>query len=183
MEGDLLVAIATVVAVIITGLVTLWQVRKQHRDSIRQMREETSVLKYRKRNDQRLEALQHCWELLIYTTDNENKKSIITFKVERMAGEEKKTYYFHKSNINAFIDDLRHFFYTEGWGLYLSKELKELLFGYERIVWGLKLSGEKSPEEVQQIRNDKVAEKLFEMHQQLIIVIKQDMNRIYNDDL
>jgi hypothetical protein len=177
----MLVTITAITVVIITGLFALWQVQKQHKASIRQMREETVVLKHRRRNDQTLEALQRCWGLLIYTTSNENEKSIITYTVEKTAGEKKKTYYFHKSNSNAFINGLRRFFYTEGWGLYLSKELKALLFGYERITWELKRSCETLPEEVQQIKNSKVAEELFELHQQLLSTIKQDMKSIYDD--
>jgi hypothetical protein len=176
MEGDMLVAIATVAAVVITGLFTLWQIRKQHWDSIRQMREETIVLKHRKYNDQTLEALQRCWGLLIYTTDNENEKAIITYTGKT----EEKKYYFHLSNINDFTNDLRRFFYGEGWGLYLSKEIKEQLFGYERIIWGLKLSGERTSDDVQQIKNTKVAEKLFAMHHQLIIAIKQELKKMYD---
>jgi hypothetical protein len=179
----MLVAAATIVAVFIAGLITLlitlWQVRKQYKDRIRQMREETIVLKHRKHNDQTLEALQHCWGLLIYTTNNENEKAIITYTVDKSTKE--KTYFFHKSNINEFINDLRRFFYIDGWGLYLSKELKELLFGYERIIWGLKLSGEAIPEEVQQIKKAKVAEQLFEQHLQLINAIKHDMQKIYDE--
>jgi hypothetical protein len=179
--GDMYVAIATIVAVVITGVFTLYQIRKQHRDSIRHMREETVVLKHRRHNDKTLEALQRCWGLLIYTANNENEKAIITYKVEKTNEKTEKIYFFHKSNINAFIEELRRVFYTEGWGLYLSKELKELLFGYERIIWGLKLSGEKLSEDMQQIRNVKMAEKLFDMHQQLISVIKQDTKKIYDD--
>ena len=70
MEGSLFVAMATVAAMVITGIFTLWQVRKQHRESLRRMREESIVLKQRTCNDKRLEALQHCWGILIYTTDN-----------------------------------------------------------------------------------------------------------------
>ena len=91
-----------------------------------------------------------------------------------------KRYYFHKSNIEAFIDSLCCFFYKEGWGLYLSKELKELLFVYERTIWKLKLAGEKSEDEVQPIMNFRFAEELFELHQKLIIAIKQDMKKICN---
>lgn len=181
MEGYILTAIVQIIAVVIAGLFAFRQIRKQHNASIRQMREETVVLKHRRRNDQTLEALQRCWGLLIYTTNNENEKSIITYTVEKTVREKEKTYYFHKSNINAFINDLRRFFYTEGWGLYLSKELKALLFGYERLIWGLKRSDEASPEEVQQIENNRVAEELFELHQQLLNVIKQDMKSIYDD--
>ena len=193
--GDALVAIATITAVIITGIVTVWQVRKenkntisqlekQHKDSIRQMEAETQILKKRKQSDQTLEALQRCWGLLIYTTDNENEKTIITYTVEKTningTDEKKYTYYFHKSNIDSFIDSLRIFFYTDGWGLYLSKELKENLFGYERIIWGLKLCGEKAIEDKQQITNHNIAKSLFEIHNKLIKTLHQDMNSIYS---
>jgi hypothetical protein len=45
----------------------------------------------------------------------------------------------------------------------------------------LKLFGEKLPDEVQQIKKAKVAETLFEMHHQLIKVIKQEPEKFYGD--
>jgi hypothetical protein len=177
----MLPAIVAILSVFISGIFAMRQIQKQYQNTIKQMREETVVLKHRKRHDRTLEALQRCWGLLVYTTDNENEQAIITYTVDKTEGKNVKTYYFHKSNINDFIANLRRFFYTDGWGLYLSKELKELLFSYERIIWGLKLPGETSPDDTQQIRNAKVAEKLFEIHRQLINVIKQDMKKIYDD--
>jgi hypothetical protein len=129
--------------------------------------------------------LQKCWGLLVYTTDNENSKSIITYTVEKSqsAGKETKiyTYYFSRSNIDQFIEHLRKYFYEGGWGLYLSKELKEQLFGYERIIWGLKLSGEQSTDDKQKIKNPKVATSLFELHKQMILIIRKDMANIYTE--
>ena len=193
--GDISVAIATILSVIIAGIITarttmrqvkkenkntLAQLKRQHQDAIRQMEAETQILKKRKYNEQTLKALQGCWGLLIYTTDNENPKAIITYTVEKEENNKKYTYYFHKSNIDSFIDSLRNYFYVNGWGLYLSKELKEQLFGYERIVWGLKLRGEEFPDDKQQIEKSKVAESLFEIHRKLIEILHQDVNNVYN---
>jgi hypothetical protein len=194
--GDIFVAVATVLAVIITGIITFfttrWQVKKQgketieqleiqYRNTLLQMQAETSILIQRKQYDLTLKALQKCWGLLIFTTDNENQKSIITYTVEKTKenGQEKKiyTYYFDKTNIDLFIASLRTYFYEKGWGLYLSKELKEQLFGYERIVWGLKLSGEQLVDNKQKIENPKVAESLFAIHKNLIIILREDMTK------
>ncbi|GHT45270.1 hypothetical protein FACS189440_00940 [Bacteroidia bacterium] len=194
LSGDIFVAIATVLAVVITGIIsffiTRWQVKKQGKETIeqlelqyqntlRRMQVETSVLIKRKQYDLTLKALQKCWGLLIYTTDNENQKSIITYTVEKTKenGQEKNNYiyYFNKTNIDSFIESLRNYFYEKGWGLYLSKELKEQLFGYERILWGLKLRGEKLDDNKQKIENPQVAESLFEIHKNLIVILREDM--------
>jgi hypothetical protein len=181
MEGDLFVPITAIAAVVIIWIFTLWQVKIQHRERIRQMKEKTVVLKHKTCNDKRLEALQRCWGMLIYTADRKNAQSIITYTIEKDDERERKvkTYFFHKSNIDAFINSLCSFFYAEGWGVYLSEELKELLFAYEHIVWRLKLAARRSPEEVQTLRNHKVAEDLFDLHQQLTVAIRQDMEMMY----
>jgi hypothetical protein len=197
LSGDSFVALATVVAVVLTGIIsffiTKWQVAKQGKETvlqlnmqyqhtIRQMQEETQILLKRKRYDLTLDALQKCWGLLVYTTDGENQKSIITYTVEKVMNDgqqtKKYTYYFNKANIDLFIESLRTFFYIDGWGLYLSKELKDELFRYQYIIWGFKLSAKNLPDNIQKINKPEIAKALFDIHKKLIQTIKADIEKI-----
>lgn len=201
MQGDIWVAIATVAAVIITGgfsfFVTRWQVRKeskntldqierQYKNVLRQLRAETDVLKYRKLNEQKLEALQRCWGLLIYTTDAENEKSILTYKeIQRRENHqtivEKTEYFFNKALISEFINRLYEFYYKEGWGMYLSGELKNLLFQYEYKIDTLKRPDDDkgNTENIVKFKNTSIARFLIELHEQIAARVQKEMIEFY----
>ena len=194
MQGDLWVAIATVAAVIITGgfsfFVTRWQVRKeskntlyqmerQYKNVLRQLRAETDVLKYRKLNEQKLEALQRCWGLLIYTTDAENEKSILTYKENYQM--DKTEYFFNRKLIGEFINRLYEFYYKEGWGMYLSGELKDLLFQYEYKIDTLKRPEDDkgNTENIVKFKNTSIARLLIELHGRIAARVQKEMIEFY----
>jgi hypothetical protein len=199
--GDLSIA-KVAVEVIITGVVSFiiirWQVRKenknvlrqldeQHKNAIRQMREETSVLKYRKLNAQKLEALQRCWGLLIYSTKLESKQSIITYnEIQRRENKEtiaeKTEYFFSKKQIDEFINALQQFYFTDGWGMYLSDELTNLLFEYRNLLFGLKLKENESADDVVKFKNSHIAEKLLALHDSIVSALQKEMMIYFNAD-
>ncbi|MDR2120741.1 MAG: hypothetical protein LBP64_07680 [Tannerella sp.] len=199
---DLYVAIATIAAVFISGaisvFITLYQVKKenkntlkqldkQYQNTIRQMREETNILKYRKLNEQKLEALQRCWGLLIYSTDLENSKSIITYneiqrRENRQTIVEKKEYFFNKAQIDEFIDTLQQFYFADGWGMYLSDELKTLLFEYRNILFGIRLKEIEGENNVVKFKNSHTAVNLLELHNNMANMLRLEMITFFNTD-
>jgi hypothetical protein len=199
-EGDLYVAIATVAAVIVTGaisfFITRWQVRKenkntlrqlekQHLDALRQMREETNALKCRKLNEQKLEALQRCWGLLIYSTDLENDKSIITYeeiqhRENRQTIVDKTNYFFNKERISDFINVLQQFYFTDGWGMYLSDELKGLLFEYRNKLFNIRLGAKEKEDNIVKFKNSYLAEELLKLHNNIASVLQKEMTVFFN---
>jgi uncharacterized protein YneF (UPF0154 family) len=200
LNGVVFVVVTTILAVIVTGVISFFitrrQVKKQgmeirkqlevqYRNITRQVQAEAPVPLKQKQCDLTLEALQKYWGLLIYTTDSENPKSIVTYTVdkERKDGLEIRnhTYYFNRSNIERFFESSHKYFYEEGWGLYLSRDLKEKLFEYERKLWGLKVDGEKSGDEnVQQIKSPGFAKHLYKLHDEMILVLQKDMKNLYD---
>jgi hypothetical protein len=201
MQGDVWLAIATVAAVIITGgfsfFVTRWQVRKESKNTlyqmekqyanvVRQLRAETDVLKYRKLNEQKLEALQRCWGLLRYTTNAENDKSILTYKeIQHRENHqtivEKTDYFFNRELIGEFVNRLYAFYYKEGWGMYLSDELKTLLFEYEYKIDTLKRPEDEkeNPEKVVKLKNASIASYLIKLHEQIAARLQTEMVVFY----
>ncbi|MDR2496325.1 MAG: hypothetical protein LBD21_04280 [Tannerellaceae bacterium] len=202
MQGDIWGAIAAVTAVIITGIIsffiTRWQVRKENKNTLcqmerqyenvlRQLRAETEVLKYRRLNAQKLDALQRCWGLLIYTTNAENEKSILTYKVVVLRNEkdqtkvEKTEYFFNRELICEFINRLYEFYYKEGWGMYLSDELKELLFQYEFKIDGLKRPEDDNDntESIVKFKSKSIARFLITLHEQIAEKLQKEMLEFY----
>jgi hypothetical protein len=201
MQGDIWLAIATVAAVIITGgfsfFVTRWQVRKESKNTLyqmekqyetvlRQLRAETDVLKYRKLNEQKLEALQRCWGLLRYTTNAENDKSILTYKEiqhkeNHQTVVDRRDYFFNRELIGEFVNRLYAFYYKEGWGMYLSDDLKDLLFKYEYKIDTLKRPEDEkeNPEKVVKIKNASIASYLIKLHEDISARLQKEMVAFY----
>jgi hypothetical protein len=210
MEDDLLyAAIIPVFAVFATGVISFftmrWQVKKenkntlrqqeeQYKNVVRQMREETSVLKYRKLNAQKLEALQRCWGLLVYSTGQENDKSILTYseiqrRENRATIAERTDYFFSKKRIDEFLNALQQLYFVDGWGLYLSDELKNLLFEYRSKLFGLKLkekrkesesAGESAGEsesagDIVRFKNTYIAKELLALHDRIAAALQKEM--------
>lgn len=118
-----------------------------------------------------LDACQGCWKLLAYTTDTQNPLSVLR-RVEDKSTQ-KKTWYFNISNGKAYIEALASFFYGEGKGLFLPQEIRPYLFEYRSIVFGLLLSASEEKGEEVVIKNEKLPERLNELHQKMVILLRQ----------
>jgi hypothetical protein len=201
-RGDLYVALVTVIAVLVTGIIsfliirrqvrnenknTLRRLKEQYNNVIRQIREETNVMKYRKLNEQKIEALQRCWGLLIYSTKLGNNKSIIICNEVQQKENKEKTvekteYFFSKKQIDEFINALQQFYFIDGWGMYLSDELKNLLFEYRSRLFNLKLTESENENDIVKFKNSRIATALLKWHSCIVNVLQKEMMIYFNLD-
>jgi hypothetical protein len=121
-----------------------------------QKRKENTLQVDKDKNALVLKSLQECWRLLQYMSPQENEKSVMTF--EREKGTKNDTYFFHKSNAEAFIKALNDYFYGSGLGLFLPKEIKPFLFKYRSDVFGVLLKERNNEASKIKIENIKLYE-------------------------
>ncbi len=137
------------------------------------MRKELSQNVQKEKYSKIMEACQSCWKLLAYTTDTQNDKSIITWTKDPKT--KAKTYFFNQNLAQEFIDNLAAFFYGEGKGLFLPDAPRPLLFEYRSILFGLLLSTKGKEENTIKIENPDLIERLIQIHQELIRVLRAEM--------
>lgn len=123
-----------------------------------------------------LQAHQSIYRLLKYMTDTENEDSILRWEAVK-GNKSEKTYYFRKEKIKLFSRELTHEFYEKGNGLYLSKEVNELLFSYRGIVFGLLLASKGETEDAVKINKEETAKAMIRIHQELSIQIRKDIQQ------
>lgn len=125
--------------------------------------------------DKKLKALKDCWALLAYITTVENPKSVLRWE-KKSNGD--ISWFARTENANNFLKELPKVFYGEGHGVYLSKNIKELLFEYRGILCGLLLNSQK--QEITgdtkefYIKNNKMIKRMQEIYDDLNKLIKAE---------
>ncbi|MDY6206331.1 MAG: CRISPR-associated protein Csx28 [Prevotella sp.] len=160
----------------ISALTTIGAVYMAYRFAIGQMRKESIENLERSKYNAVLQAHQSIYRLLKYTTDTENEDSILRWEAVK-GNKSEKTYYFRKEKIKLFLRELTHEFYEKGNGLYLSKEVNELLFNYRGIVFGLLLASKGETEDAVKINKEETAKAMIRIHQELSIQIRKDIQQ------
>ncbi len=115
-----------------------------YRYALKRFKKETPLLLQRDLYNKKIKVLQDLWKLLQYTTEDENPKSILHYKVVNKETKERE-WYFIMENGKVFRKKIIGFFYGKGAGLFLSKELKALLFEYDRHVYSFLLREKDNP--------------------------------------
>ncbi len=139
--------------------------------AVRQKKRETFIGLERVKYERKLNALEECWKLLIYTTDTENKKSILTWE---QVNDGDKIYYLDMECAREFISNLAGYHYGSGLGIYLPKEIKEKLFEYRNILHGFLLKEKDNTGKKIEILNKEMAARMIQIHQALIQHLKNE---------
>lgn len=143
-------------------------------NAIKKLREESFENIERAKYEAILKAHQSIYKLLRFITDTENDDCILVWEQPKGGGE--KTYYFRQANIRKFIKELTEEIYNKGNGIFLSKKVMPLIFEYRSLVYGLLLTAKDKPDETIEIKNEKLAKRMIEIHQSLSIQIRKDIN-------
>lgn len=138
--------------------------------ALKQKRKETFIGLEKIKYEKKLTALEGCWRLLAYMTDTENEKTILTWE-QKTDG---KDYFFNKTNARNYAGQLADFFYETGGGMYLSKEIKEIVYHYRNIIYGFLLKECNNKENIVKIQNHETAKKMIALHQELVLQLKQE---------
>ena len=145
-----------------------------YRYAIKKLRKESFENIERAKYEAILKAHQSIYKLLRFITDTENDDCILVWEQPKGGGE--KTSYFRQTNIRQFFKELTEEVYNKGNGIYLSKEVMSLIFEYRNLVYGLLLTAKDKPDETIEIKNEKLAKRMIEIHQSLSIQIRKDIN-------
>ncbi len=141
-----------------------------YRYAIKQKRHEVYIGVTQQKYQRKLHALEGCWKLLAYTTDTENSKSVLVWEQPKNSD---RVYSIQTENAKQFLTNLSSFFYETGLGIYLTPEIKALLFEYRSTIWGFLLRERENEQTLIQVQNPKMVARMIEIHQQLVLMLKQ----------
>lgn len=137
------------------------------------MKYETTERLSRFRKEKLLEAGMAFWSLLAYTTFTENPSSILWWTREKNS--DKTKYYVHTGNANAFMASFNTINYEKGYGLFLSTKVRALFYEYRNILYGFLLKTQDEPSEKILVENEKMIERMKELHEKVILAIRDEM--------
>ena len=142
--------------------------------AIKKLREESFENIERAKYEAVLKAHQSIYKLLRFITDTENDDCILVWEQPKGGGE--NVYYFRQANIRKFIKELTEEIYNKGNGIFLSKKVMSLIFEYRTRVYRLLLTAKDKPDDKIEIKNQKHAKRMIEIHQNLSIKIREAIN-------
>lgn len=150
----------------------LRQSRIQHNKAIR-----TDLLR------REIDALESVWALLVYLSDKKSAKAIIHWQRDSKAGTTQ--YFYHFANLEYFmLHGLSEVFYQKHAGLFISKEVRDLLYAYRSVVAGFYFSHRKAAEGEPEpaltlIEKPEQVEKLKSIYAELNACLRADLERCY----
>lgn len=153
--------------VVLAYLTYKYAIKKMKRESVENIE--------RKKYESILLSYQQIYQLLAYTTDTENPKSILIWdkNAEEKAG---IRYFIRKENLNEFLKELPIYYYDKGCGLFLSKEVSALLFEYRSILYGFSLATKANEKSIIEVENIEMVKRMIEIHQELVNQIRNNIN-------
>ncbi|MDY3548161.1 CRISPR-associated protein Csx28 [Riemerella anatipestifer] len=158
--SEVLKIVTPTIAVIVSAILLSRKIRQELKGNIE-----------RQKYEDILHAHKQMYRLLAYMTDQDNPKNLLKWEVPK--GQKDKIHYINRANAQAFLRELPELFYGEGCGLFLSKEIADKFFEYRNIVHKLLLAEQNSTEAEFQLKNEKAATRMKELHQMLSKSIRQ----------
>jgi hypothetical protein len=143
----------------ITYTLAVRKLQKDNREALERQKYEAILLAHRR-----------AWALIAYMTETENARSVVTWKKQK----EVRTNYFNPVNARKFMDSLREVFYDEGHGIFLSREVTDLLHEYRIILYGLLLRHD-GKDDIVVIEKPELAKELFAKSVKLIAAVRDSM--------
>lgn len=128
-------------------------------------------------------ALERVWALLAYMSDKKSAKAIIHWRKDSQSGGGKE-YCFHFGNLEQFcLREVNEVFYAQHAGLFISAEVRDLLYGYRAVAMGFYFAhkDDASIPEDQLIRIEKPeqAEKLKAIYDDLNSALRTELDERY----
>ncbi|MDY3317607.1 CRISPR-associated protein Csx28 [Riemerella anatipestifer] len=158
--SEVLKIVTPTIAVIVSAILLSRKIRQELKGNIERQKYEAI-----------LHAHKQMYRLLAYMTDQDNPKNLLKWEVPK--GQKDKIHYINRANAQAFLRELPELFYEEGCGLFLSEEVTKKFFEYRSIVHKLLLAEQNSTEAEFRLKNEEVATRMKELHQELSKSIRQ----------
>lgn len=121
------------ISMLIPAGLAVWGFVRAFRAWERQKKREIELQFEQKRYERKLEACLGLWPLLAYMSSYENDKAIF---VER--GD--KEYFFRPEQADEYIRKLAEVFFDQGHGVFAPLEVREGLYHFRNLVYGVKLA-------------------------------------------
>lgn len=128
-------------------------------------------------------ALEAVWTLLAYMSDKKSDKAILHWTKDNKAGGATQ-YFYHYANLERFLlQELSAVFYQQHAGLFISEQVRDLLYAYRAVVAGFYFShpntAQASAEGLTLINKPEQVEKLKALYADLNRQLRMEIEQRY----
>ncbi|WP_321330824.1 CRISPR-associated protein Csx28 [uncultured Bacteroides sp.] len=155
-------------AIIIGAIIALCWGHKYWR---KQKREEGTYLQRQTHYQAELNAAKATWALLRYISEADHEENI--FRRGEKDSDDNKIYYFRPAQATLFMKELMELFYSRGHGLFINKEIKQLIFELRSQVFGWYHIALKSGEDELKITNREKLQRVWAIRDELNKKLKE----------
>jgi len=161
--------------ILILGVLTyVWG----HKVWQKQKAEENLIRIEQKKYDAKVEAYKAAWSLIVFFSENDSPDNIL--KRGELDENGNKKFYFRHKQAGIYFDKLQEFFFKQGHGLFLPKEIKSKLFELRSLFYGLCHVAQKQKLEEMAIQNLELYHRIVELRESLIKDLQNALNKLEN---
>lgn len=172
---DLMVAVLGFIGVVIAAWLAYMFATRQSR-----ITHNTTIRTDRLRRE--IAALEAVWALLAYMSDKKSDKAIIHWIKHSRDGTDIQ-YFYHFGHLERFmLHELSEVFYQQHAGLFVSKEVRDLVYGYRAVAAGFYFAHRAeavNAEGLTPIDKPEQAEKLKGIYEQLNQQLRLELDQRY----
>lgn len=159
----IIVQVVTIGCVILSAVIGFYFWRKQKRL-------EGVYLQDQKYYESHLAAAKAIWGLIVYFSENDSDKNMLRRGEQEANG--KTIHYFRAQQAKMFFEQLNVVFYEQGHGVFLSKEIKGLLFELRGQAYAWYHLANKEDSQELKISNAKKYDRVVEIREILNVKLK-----------
>lgn len=139
----------------------------------KQKQEEGKYLQRNAQYESKVNAAKAVWSILRYISESDHDDNIL--RRGELDEEGNKIYYFRPKQATLFMKELIDLFYTHGHGLFIDKEIKELIFELRSQMYGWYHVATKSKQEEMKITNKEKLHRITTIREELNKKLKEQI--------
>jgi hypothetical protein len=139
----------------------------------KQKETENEIQKHKRQYDEIIAAHKAAWSLIPYFSENDNEKNMFLRGKRREDGI--KDYYFRRLQAEGYFKALQTIFFENGHGIFLSKDVKRLLYEIRSTAYGLYHIANKQDEDEMKIEKDELPKRIQKIREELIKRLKDEV--------
>jgi hypothetical protein len=144
-----------------------------HKTWKKQKETENEIQKHKRQSDETIAAHKAAWSLIPYFSENDNEKNMLVRGKKREDGI--KDYYFRRLQAEEYYKTLQTIFFEKGHGIFLSKDVKQLLYEIRSTTYGLYHIANKQNEDEMKIEKDELPKRIQKIREELIKRLKDEV--------
>ncbi len=172
---DWITAIGSIVSAIAIIFIAWKGIQWSHKIWLKQQQKGRVIQREEMQYEYKLKAIYAAWSLLIYLTKEENGNTIFVHRTDSK-GDRKPC--FRKKQAEEFCEKIFEIHYTKGNGVFIDKEIRDILFDLKRGLHRLLDAERENADDIIDLRNEEWIDRKNAMFDKLTVLLKSEAKNL-----